>query len=156
MIYIASDHAGFELKSKIIQFLRDSGREIEDLGPAAMNESDDYPDFIRPLAEKVSADPARIGIAIGASGEGEAMVANRVRGVRAAVYYGGETKQTDATGNTLTIVQSARAHNHANILSLGARFISEDDAKRAVQTFLDTPISTDARHVHRVAKIDEN
>jgi ribose 5-phosphate isomerase B len=156
MIYIASDHAGFELKSRIVRFLRDAGRDVEDLGPDSEDANDDYPDLIRPLAEKVAADRGTIGIAIGASGEGEAIVANRVRGARAAVYYGGNATQRDASGNTLTIVQSARAHNHANILSLGARFITEEEAKEAVRLFLDTPVSTDERHVRRVAKIDEN
>ncbi len=92
---------------------------------------------------------------IGASGQGEAMAANRVSGVRAAVYYGDDFgAQTDTQGNILNLLQSVRAHNDANVLSLGARFVTENAARRALQIFLDTPFSGEAHHARRIAKLD--
>lgn len=143
-VYLASDHAGFALKNILVDFLRAQGKEVEDLGPAVLNPTDDYPDFIAPLAARVASEEDSFGIALGGSGEGEAMDANRTKGVRAAEYYGGN----------LDIVRLAREHNNANILSLGARFINEEHAKEAVQLFLDTPFSGDARHVRRIEKLD--
>ncbi len=144
-VYIASDHAGFELKETLVQFLREEGQEIEDLGPETYEPGDDYPDFIMPLAEAVVADPGSFGIAIGGSGEGEAMAANRVLGARAAEYYGG----------ALDVLKATREHNNANILSLGARFLSAAEAQEAVVLFLSTPFSGDERHVRRIEKLDE-
>lgn len=143
-VFIASDHAGFELKGTLAAFLRAQGHEIADLGPAALDPQDDYPDFIDPLAERVAAEKGSFGIAIGGSGEGEAMVANRVEGVRAAEYY----------GKNLDIVRLAREHNDANLLSLGARFVSPGEAQEAVALFLSTPFSGDERHVRRIKKLD--
>jgi ribose 5-phosphate isomerase B len=143
-VYLASDHAGFELKQALVDFIRELGHEVEDLGPQELNETDDYPDFIGPMAHRVAGESESFGVAIGGSGEGEAMAANRVEGVRAAEYYGGN----------LDIVRVAREHNDANILSLGARFVSEDEAKDAVKLFLDTPFSNDERHVRRIDKLD--
>ena len=83
------------------------------------------------------------------------MAANRVKGIRAAVYYGDSfAEQTDESGNILNLIQSVRAHNNANILSLGARFLSDEAARNAVKLFLDTPFSGDERHVRRIAKLD--
>lgn len=143
-IYIASDHAGFELKGKLVEFLKGQGKEIEDLGPSIYMEGDDYPDFILPLAQKVAQNKDSFGIVIGASGQGEAMAANRVKGVRAAVYY----------GMPQALIKLSREHNDANVLSLGARFLSEEDAKTAVELFLTTPFSGEERHVRRIAKLD--
>jgi ribose 5-phosphate isomerase B len=154
-IYFASDHAGFGLKGLLIPFLKDKGFEIEDCGPTSFSDGDDYPDFVVPAVKKVAADPGSFGIVIGASGQGEAMAANRVKGVRAAVYYGDDFgAQTDTQGNVLNLLQSARAHNDANVLSLGARFVTENAARRALQIFLDTPFSGDERHMRRIAKLD--
>ena len=154
-IYFASDHAGFELKSKLVAFVRSLGHEAEDCGSAVLAHGDDFPDYMMPMARKVIADKGSIGVALGASGQGEAMAANRVKGARAAVYYGEAMHaQTDAEGNILNIVQSMRAHNDANILSLGARFVSEDAAQAAVKLFIETPFSGDGRHLRRIAKID--
>lgn len=154
-VYFASDHAGFELKAELISYVQSLHYDIEDLGPASFNPDDDYPDFVLPLAKRVANEEGAFGIVIGASGQGEAIAANRVRGARAAVYYDEPAKsQTDAAGNILNIVQSARAHNNANILSLGARFVTETGAKNAVKTFLQTPFSGEARHMRRVAKLD--
>jgi len=154
-VYFASDHAGFELKAELISFVHALGHEAEDLGPFEYNESDDYPDFVMPLARRVASEPESLGVVIGASGQGEAMAANRIQGARAAVYYDDATRtQTDAAGNILTIVQSARIHNNANILALGARFVTESAAKIALKAFLETPFSGEERHLRRITKLD--
>jgi ribose 5-phosphate isomerase B len=143
-IYIASDHAGFELKNKLIEFLKGQSKEVEDLGPSIYSEGDDYTDTIAPLAQKVAQNKGSLGIAIGGSGQGEAIVCNRVPGVRAAVFYGGD----------VSVVPTAREHNDANVLSLGARFVTEEDAKTAVELFLTTPFVAEERHVRRIARLD--
>ena len=143
-IYIATDHAGYELKETLKDFLTDLSHEVVDKGALSFDANDDYPDFVRPCAEAVAADAGSFGIVIGGSGQGEAMVANRVTGIRAAVFYDGP----------MELVRLAREHNDANILSLGARFISPEDAKVALQTFIETPFSNAERHVRRIAKIE--
>ncbi len=154
-IYFASDHAGFKLKSILIPFVQSLGHEIEDCGPTALDDGDDFPDYVIPCAQKVAHDTGSLGIVIGASGQGEAIAANRVKGARAAVYYGdAPISQTDESGNILNLIQSARAHNGANILSIGARFVTEAAAKNAVDVFLATPFSGDERHSRRIAKLD--
>ncbi len=145
IIHLATDHAGFELKEKLKLFLKELGHEVIDHGAFEYDEQDDYPDFVRKAAEAVAADPERSqGIVLGGSGQGEAMVANRVKGVRAAVYYGGPEE----------ILKLSREHNGSNILSLGARFIDEETAKRIVKVWLETPFSGEERHKRRIDKID--
>lgn len=152
-IYIASDHAGFDLKEALVPYIGSLGYEVEDLGAFEKTEDDDYPDYILPCAQKVAGDPGSFGVILGASGQGEAMVANRVEGVRAAVFYGNPlTVQTDAVGRELPLIASVRMHNDANILSLGARFIAPDEAKDAVSTFLSTSFTGEERHVRRISK----
>lgn len=141
-IYFASDHAGFELKSVLIEHARSQGHEAEDLGAHTSDANDDYPDFITPCAVRVAGDQTSFGVVIGGSGQGEAMAANRIHGARAAVFYGG------AAG----IPALAREHNNANILSLGARFVGVEEAKSALDSFLTTPFSGEERHVRRLAK----
>lgn len=153
-VFIASDHAGYELKNVLTQFVRDCGHEIVDCGANALDPEDDYPDFVMPLAKKVAAEEGSVGIVLGASGQGEAIAANRVKGIRAGVYYGPADIQVDASGNVLNLVQSMRAHNNANVLSIGARFVSVENAKDAVRLFLETPFSNEARHLRRIAKLD--
>lgn len=150
-VYLAADHAGFQLKEALKARL--AGHALEDCGAYELVEGDDYPDMVRACAEKVAADTGSFGIVVGASGEGEAMAANRVPGVRAAVYYGEAGKQTDADGNELTLLKSARAHNDANVLSLGARFLTEDQALAAAESFLSAAFSGDERHARRIAKL---
>lgn len=155
MIYLASDHRGFALKEKIKQWLAEWGMAFEDMGAFEYNEGDDYPDFIHPAAQKVSVNPRENrAIILGASGEGEAMVANRYPGIRAIVFYGGPEE-------TIT---TARVHNDANVLALGAapginiaesKPIDDELAKRVVELFLQTPFSADERHVRRIQKIDQ-
>ena len=143
-IYLGTDHAGFELKEAVKKFLAEKEFEVEDKGALAYRAEDDYPDFIRPVAEAVAGDPKNSrGIIFGASGQGEAICANRIKGVRAAVFYGGSIK----------IPELSREHNDANILSLGARFLTEEDAKLAVDVWLRTPFA-DGRHKRRIDKID--
>lgn len=144
-ILLASDHAGFELKHALVAYLGLLGHEAVDMGPHTLDPADDYPDFILPLARAVAQEEECLGVIMGGSGEGEAMAANRVPGVRAAVYYGG----------SLDIVKLAREHNNANVLSLGGRFLSSGDAEAALRTFLDTPFSGDERHVRRIRKLDQ-
>jgi ribose 5-phosphate isomerase B len=143
-IFIGSDHAGFTLKEKLKTFLAEIGHDVVDKGSYSMDPADDYPDFIRPVAEAVAEDAGSYGIILGGSGEGEQMVANKTEHVRAAEYYGGN----------LEIVKLAREHNDANILSLGARFLSEVEAMEAVKLFLTTTFSGDSRHIRRINKID--
>lgn len=158
MLYIASDHAGFELKEKLKSYLKELGYEIEDLGAFSYDEQDDYPDFILPVAKAVAADHENNrGIILGGSGQGEAMAANRIKGVRAAVFYGEPRLEAKLpSGSLASIIRLSREHNNANILSVGARFISEDEAKKAVKSWLETEFSGEERHVRRINKIDRN
>lgn len=143
-IYLASDHAGFELKEALIPYLSERGFVVEDLGPGTLEPADDYPDYIMPLALKVVGEKGSFGIVVGMSGQGEAMAANRVRGARAAVYVGGPKD----------ILSLSRMHNDANILSLGTRFLSPGEAKEAVLAWLQTPFSGEERHIRRIKKLD--
>lgn len=157
-VYFASDHAGFLLKQKLMAYVSGRGLAIEDLGPYAVDPEDDYPDFVARLAAKVSSEPESRGIVIGGSGQGEAMAANRVLGVRALLYYGPARAQApvDAEGadsvDGFDIVRLARRHNNANVLSLGARFLTEEDACAATRVFLETDFLNSPRHVRRIAK----
>lgn len=161
-IYIGSDHVGYELKEKLKKYLSDLslGYEIEDKGAFKFDKDDDYPDFIRPVAEAVANNVESKGIIIGGSGQGEAIVANKVKGARAVVFYGPKeaTSDVDITGrksaDTFEIVKLAREHNNANILSLGLRFMNEDEAKFACELFLATKFSGDERHIRRINKIE--
>lgn len=143
-VYIASDHAGFELKKALVEHLKVNGHEVEDLGAESLNEADDYPDFVIPCVEKVASDFTSLGIVIGGSGQGEAIAANKVKGIRAALYYGGD----------LDIVKLSREHNLCNVLSLGARFLSVDKAKESVDLWLSTPAGEEERHKRRIGKIN--
>lgn len=145
-IVIASDHAGYELKQELASFLRhELGHDVEDLGAHECDPGDDYPDYVTPAAQKVSENPKQTrAIVLGGSGQGEAMCANRIKGVRAAVYYGGP----------IEIVSLSREHNHANVLSLGARFLDVETARQAVRTWLLTDPDTDPRHERRIKKLD--
>lgn len=143
-IYIGSDHAGYELKEKIKIFLKESNYDVIDRGAFELNNEDDYPDFIVPVALDVASDDESFGIIFGGSGEGEAMSANKVEGVRATEYYGGDPE----------IIKVSREHNNANILSLGARFVTEKEAKEAIKLFIDTKFSGEERHIRRINKLD--
>ncbi len=145
MIYLATDHRGFELKEQIKTWLTEWGMEFVDCGNTKLDPSDDYPDFVAQAVAKIAEDPVNNrGIVLGATGQGEAMVANRRRGIRAAVLYAANDD----------IVKLSRQHNAANVLSLGASFLSADDAKHAIKLWLDTPFSGEEHHVRRIGKFD--
>jgi len=146
MIYLGSDHAGYKLKEALEIYLKELGYDVSDNGTENPNLEDDYPDFITPVACKVSENSLENrGIILGGSGEGEAMMANRFKNVRAGVYYGGP----------LDIIKLSREHNDSNILSLGARFMTEEEAKKAVKMWLETPFPEEERHQRRIQKIEE-
>ena len=144
-IYIGSDHAGFEMKRELISSLSGVTRVFEDCGPFQYDHDDDYPDYVSVVAKKVSESKDSMGVVIGWSGQGEAMVANRFRNVRCAVFYGG-------TKHVLTL---SREHNNANVLSLGAHFVTTQEAREAVLLWLRTKFSGDERHVRRIKKIEK-
>jgi len=165
IIYLATDHAGFALKEKVKKFLIDSGYTVEDCGAHTLNPDDDYPDFIRIAAEAVSkceqekketGDLSRAcrAIIFGGSGQGEAMVANRIKRVRAVVYYGEPSVALAKDEEPkLSIIKLSREHNDANILSIGARFMSEKKALQAIDLWLTTSFSEEERHKRRIDNI---
>ncbi|HET6350239.1 MAG TPA: ribose-5-phosphate isomerase [Candidatus Krumholzibacteria bacterium] len=139
-IAIASDHAGFQYKTVISEWLRKHGHEVDDFGTDS-DASVDYPDFIVPAARAVAAGKCERGIVLGGSGNGEAIAANKIKGVRCTLCWNEDS------------ARFARAHNDSNMLSLGQRLIGEDMALRIVQIWLETPFEA-GRHVRRVAKLD--
>ncbi len=142
-IVLASDHAGYEMKEKVKQYLDEQGYKTQDFGAFTYDKEDDYPDFILPAAHVVGNSDHALGIIFGGSGQGEAMAANRVKGVRAAVYYDGPEE----------IVKLSRHHNNANILSLGARFVAVEKALVVINLWLHEPFEGD-RHERRIQKLD--
>ena len=142
-IHIATDHAGLDLKNIIRDYLISKGQEVTDHGAHEYDALDDYPDYIFPCAKAVASDLESRGIILGGSGQGEAMAANRVKGVRAAVFYNGPVE----------IVKLSREHNNANILSLGARFMTEDEIYDVIKMWLDEPFGG-GRHQRRIDKLD--
>ena len=135
-IFIGTDHAGLAQKERIISYLKEAGYEVVDCGAYEYDESDDYPDFVIPVAREVSRNPQGVrGVILGGSGQGEAMTANRLHHVRAAVYYGDKRSLT----NNISILDLARTHNDANVLALGARFITDEEAVDAVRSWLEIP-----------------
>jgi ribose 5-phosphate isomerase B len=145
-IYLATDHAGFQLKEAIKAHLIKQNYNVIDCGAFTVDENDDYPLFISKAAKAVSEDPeGRRAIVLGGSGTGEAIVANRFDNVRAALFNGGPRDT----------VELSREHNDANVLSLGARFIDEAQAISVVEEWLSTPFSGDERHVRRIEEIEE-
>ena len=143
-VYIGSDHAGFEMKKDLISYLKEQGLEAIDCGPEKYVHDDDYPDYVSKVAEHVSKEKTVIGIVIGRNGQGEAIVTNRFSKVRCAVFYGGSKH----------IITLSREHDDANILSLGSSFLTNEEARRAVDLFLHTKFSGDERHIRRIKKIE--
>ena len=142
-IHLATDHAGLDLKNTIKNYLLEAGYHIKDHGAHEYDAGDDYPDFILPCAIAVSLDQESRGIILGGSGQGEAMAANRIKGCRAAVFYGGPKE----------ILKLSRQHNDANILSLGARFLTEKDIYKVIDLWLKEPFEG-GRHQRRIDKLD--
>jgi ribose 5-phosphate isomerase B len=150
-IFIGADHAGLAQKAQIIEYLSGNGHEVTDMGDTEYDENDDYPDFVIPVAREVSKFPQTVkGIILGGSGQGEAIVANRFPHVRAAVYYGDAHSLTNNVGN----LELSREHNDSNILAIGSRFVTNEQALQAVQRWLETPFSQGERHKRRITKID--
>jgi len=144
-IYIGADHAGFALKATLVDYLSSLKIKVVDVGTDTLDPLDDYPDFVAPVARAVSEDPkTRKGIFIGGSGQGEAMLANRFPNVRATVFYGGD----------MEIVHLSRFHNDANILSFGARFVTEEEAVQAIKIWLETDLSDDPKYQRRIDKAE--
>jgi ribose 5-phosphate isomerase B len=159
-IYLGTDHAGYELKEKIKSFLLEKGFEIEDCGTFEFDKNDDFPDFISKVAQKVSSDPENSkGIIFGGSGQAEAMLANKYKNVRCALFYGPviPALEIDAQGtkseDPYEIVKLTRSHNNANILSFGSRFLKPEETIRAIEIWLKTPFSNAERHLRRIEKI---
>ena len=142
-IHLATDHAGLDLKNSIREYLINQGYDVKDHGAYEYDALDDYPDFIIPCAKAVSKDQKSRGIIFGGSGQGEAMAANRIKGVRAAVFYNGPDE----------IIQLSRQHNNANILSIGARFMMESEIQSAIEIWFKEPFEG-GRHVKRIEKLD--
>jgi ribose 5-phosphate isomerase B len=140
-VYLGSDHAGFELKSRLIEWLTQAGHEAVDCGPAAYHDGDDYPPYVMRAASSTVADPGSLGIVIGGSGNGEQIASNKIEGVRAALAWTDETAQL------------ARLHNNANVLSLGARMYPIEDAIGFAKTFIETEFSGAPRHARRLEEI---
>ena len=141
-IVLATDHAGFELKEHVKRFLIKKGYDIKDFGALEYDGLDDYPYFILPAAKYIS-EHKLIGIIFGGSGQGEAMAANRINGIRAAVFYKGPDE----------IVELSRLHNNANILSIGARFVSNQEVEKVIELWLSTDFE-EGRHAKRINKLD--
>ena len=142
-IFLAADHAGFKLKEEIKKYLKKLNYEVEDEGAYSFSPNDDYHDFIAKAAKKVAQNPNSKGIIFGGSGQGEAIVANKFKGIRAAVFY----------GKNLDIIKLSKIHNDANILSIGARFTTKKHAIEAVKLWLSTDFSNESRHSRRIKKI---
>jgi ribose 5-phosphate isomerase B len=137
-VYLGSDHAGYELKNHLVAWLEEAGHEPVDVGPHVYDAEDDYPPFCLRAAERTAADPEALGIVIGGSGNGEAIAANKVKGVRAALAWSEETASL------------GRLHNNANVISIGGRMHPVEQATRFVEVFLSTAYSGEPRHTRRI------
>ncbi|WP_211347207.1 ribose-5-phosphate isomerase [Saccharothrix australiensis] len=142
-VYLASDHAGFELKAHLVEHLTRAGHEVVDIGPAAYDAEDDYPPFCIEAARRVVADEGSLGVVIGGSGNGEQIAANKVPGARAALAYSVETARL------------AREHNDAQLIGVGARMHTAEEATAIVEAFLATPFSDQPRHARRIALLTD-
>lgn len=150
IVHIGADHAGFSLKEALVDYLKKLNYEVVDHGAHLYDKFDDYPDFTAPVGKAVSLHPnSTKGIVIGGSGQGEAMVANQFPNVRAVVFYGNKIFGGD------DIIKLSREHNDANVLSIGARFVSAGEAKSAVKEWLITPFSGEYKHIRRIKKIEK-
>jgi ribose 5-phosphate isomerase B len=143
MVYLGADHAGFELKEALRSHLEERGEDVSDLGPKKLVPGDDYPGYAFAVARAVAANPGSRGILVCDTGVGDAIAANKVSGIRAALVHDAFT------------AKRAREHNDANVLSLGAESVSDRQAKELVDIFLDTPFSGAERHKRRLAEIAE-
>lgn len=159
-IALATDHTGFEQLKDLKEYLEELGHECHDFGPSSLNINDDYPDFIFEAAKAVAESRYERGVVLGGSGQGEAMAANRLKGIRCTVFYGPAVvgRIIDVNGRLSSspyeIIKLSREHNNANMLSLAARFVSMADMKQVIKLWLDTPFKQEPRHVRRIDKLD--
>lgn len=159
-IAITTDHSGYETLKELATFLKSLGHSCIDFGPTSYDPDDDYPDFMFPAACAVADKSCDVAIIMGGSGQGEAMAANRIKGVRAAVFYGPISAKVaiDSEGtmsnDPYEIIKLSRQHNNANVLSLSARFLTMDQMKQASQLWLETPVTDVGRHLRRIEKLD--
>lgn len=142
-IYLASDHAGFNLKEKVKEFLEEKDHEVIDCGAFELNKDDDYPDFVVAAAKKVAENSGSRGIVFGKSGAGECIAANKIKGIRAFLAVSEDN------------VKLARLHNDANVISIGSDFLSFEKAATLITLFLNIPFSNEARHERRIEKISQ-
>ena len=141
-VHIGGDHAAYDLKCTLVTFMQDKGYDVVDHGPQYLDPEDDYPVAVLRAAEAVSGDIGAFGIVLGGSGNGEQMAANKVKGIRAALGYDVE------------LAELARTHNNAQVLSIGARMNTPNEAKAMVEAFLTTEFSGDQRHARRLAMVE--
>lgn len=137
-VHIGGDHAAYEMQRGLVDWLAEQGYDVVDHGPKEYDELDDYPVFVLRAAEAVAAEPGSLGVVLGGSGNGEQMAANKVKGIRAALCYSTE------------LAQLAREHNDAQIISLGGRFHTHEQAQAMVKVFLETPFAGVERHQRRL------
>ncbi|WP_026359969.1 ribose-5-phosphate isomerase [Amycolatopsis nigrescens] len=142
-VYLGSDHAGFELKNHLVSHLRDQGHDVTDIGPEVYDAADDYPPFCVETARRVVADDGSLGIVLGGSGNGEQIAANKVPGARAGLAWSPE------------IARLTREHNHAQLIGVGARMHTPEEAVEIVEAFLATPPSPEKRHIRRVEQLSD-
>jgi ribose 5-phosphate isomerase B len=142
-VYLGSDHAGYELKNHLAEHLQKQGHEVVDVGPHAYDPEDDYPAFCLNAGQRVVDDPGSLGVVIGGSGNGEQIAANKIAGVRSALVW------------KIEIAELARQHNDANVISIGAREHSPEDAIAFVDKFLATPFSGSPRHQRRIDQLTD-
>ncbi|MFI7599041.1 ribose-5-phosphate isomerase [Actinoplanes sp. NPDC049681] len=140
-VYLGSDHAGYELKSHLVNYLAKQGYEVVDVGPHVYDPEDDYPAFCLHTGAKVVADQGSLGIVIGGSGNGEQIAANKIAGVRSALAW------------KVEIAQLARQHNDSNVLAIGARQHTLDEATAMAEAFLTTSFSGNERHARRIGQL---
>ncbi|MER7545281.1 ribose-5-phosphate isomerase [Actinomadura sp.] len=142
-VFLGTDHAGFELKEHLVSWLKENGHEAVDCGAFEYDAADDYPPFVLRAAQRTADEPGTLGIVVGGSGNGEAIAANKVKGVRAALVWNEDTAKL------------AREHNDANVIALGARQHDLAAATRFVELFLGTPYSGEPRHTRRIEMLSE-
>lgn len=160
-VAITTDHAGFEALKELRVYLESMGHECIDYGPRQFDADDDYPDFIFPAARAVANRECERAVIMGGSGQGEAIAANRIKGVRCALFYGPVLAKVpiDAEGNMsddpYEIVRLSRTHNNANVLSLSGRFLTIDEMKEALRIWFSTEFTPVERHERRIRKLDQ-
>ncbi|MGB7449510.1 MAG: ribose-5-phosphate isomerase [Ornithinimicrobium sp.] len=137
-VHIGGDHAAYEMREDLRDYMTEQGHEVTDHGPVEYDELDNYPVYVLRAAEAVAADPDALGVVLGGSGNGEQIAANKVAGIRAALCYNSE------------LAELARRHNNARVISIGARMTTQDEARQMVDTFLATEFSGEERHALRI------